>query len=116
MLYVATLPSTIDCARCTRTEYHVHTSDMTDQAHYALWYAMALIGGPGSRAERAFKTGVGRAAQQMSEADLRDALKAGLKELLEKGLMDAERGGEGELVPKVLHLERLAEPSAFATA
>ena len=117
MIYAFTPPDSIDCPRCSPVTYHVHQEDMSNEGHMALWYAMALIGGKGSRADRAFKKGAAEALKAgKSVGDVTSDLQKGLRELLDKGLLDAERNGEGGLTPTTLHLERLAEQGPFTLA
>jgi hypothetical protein len=82
--------------------------DLTAKAWYAFAYALALTSEEGSRLREQFK-----AANQMldkngiSAADRRRDLHEGLKELMEVGLIECERDGEGDYVPRVVHGERV---------
>lgn len=83
----------------------VTMNDLSDAACFALVYAQALIAGPVSPRGRAFIQ-----AQQglrMNTADQRATLAKGLAELRELGIIECSRDGEGDLVPTVLHEERI---------
>lgn len=85
------------------TAYSVN--DLSDAACFALAYAQALIAGPTSLKWREFAAG--QAALTMTGADQRRALAKGLAELRELGLIECVRDGQGDLVPVLLHEERI---------
>lgn len=94
--------------------FHVHLGDLTNEAHFALWFALARIGGMRSRAAMLFAHGSERAkAAGLSDVDLKERLKKGLQELLDKSLLECERDGEGELVPLVLHGRHIFEQQSI---
>ena len=82
------------------------TNDLSGAACFALTYAQALIAGQGSPRWKRFVD-----LQQnvrMTQADQRAALAKGLAELREMGIIECKRDGEGDLVPTVLHEEKIA--------
>lgn len=82
------------------------TNDLSAAACFALTYAQALIAGPDSPRGKRFQAA--QQATRMSGADMRAALAKGLAELREMGIIECQRDGEGDLVPTVLHEERIA--------
>lgn len=79
---------------------------LTDEENYALNYAMALIGGKGSKAERSFQAANKRIV--LTDADKRRALQRGLNGLMAKGIVEAKKDGHQDWIPTVLHLEKLS--------
>lgn len=86
----------------------VSLNELSDAAHFALAYVRAQIAGPGTPAYAAFEEGVKRMdMDRISGADRRKSLGRGLAELRERGVIECRKDGEGDLVPTILHEERL---------
>lgn len=86
------------------------TNDLTAAACFALTYVQALTAGKASVQWAAFaKT---QKDLPMSQADQRASLAKGLAELREMGIIECSRDGEGDLVPTVLHEERISASGA----
>lgn len=85
----------------------VALSSLSNEAHYAFNYALALIGGRHSIAHGVFV----RANSQLklTEADKKKALQSGLNELMAQGLLECERDGHQEWVPRKLRLDRVID-------
>lgn len=92
------------CPRCELTEHHVHSEDLTDGEHYALWYALAVTN-PGTKYERTFKDAEARV--RLTAADKKAILTSGLAGLHGKGLVSLARDGMGEYQPAEVHLSLL---------
>lgn len=89
-------------------EPRVKPEDLTDKEHFAFNFALAMVGGPGSKAMIDFTEGYAKVlASGVTQADARRDLQEGIKGLLEKRLIEAKKNGEGDWVPTVVHLERI---------
>ncbi len=80
-------------------------NDLTSAACYALTYVQALVAGKDSARWKAFAKA--QSNLTLTVADQRTALAKGLAELREMGIIECSRDGEGDLVPTVLHEERI---------
>lgn len=80
--------------------------DLSPKAWYAFCFALAMTSQPGSRARRSFV--LANAKLTDSQADRRQALADGLRELMDVGIVECDRDGEGDYVPRTLHLELVA--------
>lgn len=86
------------------------TNDLSAAACMALTYTQALIAGPESARGKHFAAVMKNI--RMSQHDVRTALAKGLAELREMGIIECKRDGEGDLVPTILHEERIKAASA----
>lgn len=85
-----------------------HPRDLSGEACFALVYVQASLAGKDSVQWRRLQAGVDHLNRGGATlADRRTALRKGLTELLELGIIEAVRDGEGEWVPTVLHEELL---------
>ena len=82
------------------------TNDLTTAACYALTYVQALAAGKNSGRWKAFVETKKKA--NLTDRDARDFMAKGLAELREMGIIECARDGEGDLVPTVLHEERIS--------
>lgn len=89
------------------------TNDLSNAACFALLYTQALIGGPRSPAATSLAEATAELdRQRVAGAERRRLLAAGLAELRELGIIECERDGHGDLVPTVLHAERVTATGA----
>lgn len=80
--------------------------DLSGKAWFAFAYALALTSEEGSPLREHFKAacqGLDKAG--ISLADRRRDLAEGINELMEVGIVECERNGEGDYVPTVVHGE-----------
>lgn len=96
----------------------VRSDSLSNEAHVALWYAMAVTM-PKQWEERFLKMRAGADAQArlerkhvFSDRDWKEAIRRGLIELAERDLVMFKRGPEGSLEPTHVCLDRL-EASEF---
>ena len=87
-------------------------NDLTASGCYALCYTQALVYGKDSPHGVRFEIAQRRLAQTMTGDDIRRALAAGLAELTELGIIECERDGHGDLVPKRLREDRIRAADA----
>lgn len=85
----------------------IHLNELNTEEHYALNYAIAQVGGPGSLGWRRFVNANEAVKKKMSDADMRAALQKGLNGLAAKGIIEVKKDGEGDYQPTILHLELL---------
>lgn len=83
--------------------------DLTDAENYALNYAIALVGGPGSRGWKIFEKGNEILDRRgVPGAERRETMRKGLNGLLAKGIITGEKNGEGDYEPRTVHFEKLS--------
>lgn len=91
--------------------------DLTAKAWFAFAYALALTSEEGSRARESFKAASQRLVNMgITEADRRRDLAEGIRELMDVGLLECTRDGEGDYVPSVLHVEKVKNGEQFLLA
>lgn len=91
------------------TEKQFRPSDLSGEACFALVYVQASLSPKGSPQWYRLQAGVDHLNKKgVTLDDRRQALRKGMTELLERGIIEAVRDGEGEWVPSVLHEEMLA--------
>lgn len=91
-------------------ERPITTDDLTGVACMALLYAIAELKGTQSPEAAVFKRAYEVFRQKfprLTNADCSAALQNGFRELLEKGLIDAERDGAHDWKVTAVHLERM---------
>jgi len=82
-------------------------AELSPEANFAFAYATAMIGGPKSMAYKGFQLVLSKL--NITGADKRRALQKGLLELLERGIIEAAKNGEGDYEPTVLHGEKIEQ-------
>jgi hypothetical protein len=94
-------------------EQKFRPKDLSGEANFALVYVQASLSTKGSPQWYRLQAGIDHLNQKgITLDDRRAALRKGMTELLERGIIEAKRDGEGEWVPTVFH-EEMLEPDTL---
>lgn len=94
--------------RRTMPDGRYELSSLPEAEQFALLYATALISQDKSLAQRRFQLAVEHYQGKGVHADERRRIvQRGMNGLMARGIIEAEKNGEGEWVPTIVHFERI---------
>ena len=85
----------------------VKSTELSNEAHCALWYALASIPNAKPKNINRWNNGKAKVIAERGERGLRAVLHKGLEELAQKNLISLKRDAEGSYQPVGVNLELL---------